>query len=118
MPRCCPRVCNPSFFRRSILAESFPDRQGTGNLSTCGTPCVATDVGDAALIVANPEWMAPPRDSFALAACISKVLTDLHRDGRDAIGARCRERIMGNFSLERMIASYRSLWAEVLVQRN
>jgi glycosyltransferase involved in cell wall biosynthesis len=96
----------------SSMGEAFPNV--VAESMACGTPCVTTNVGDAAIIVGNREWVAPPTNPAALAFCIRKVFADLQRDGRDFIGCRCRERIVANFSMERMVDSYKNLWAEVV----
>ena len=98
-----------------ILSSSFGEAcpNVVAESMACGTPCVATDVGDAALIVGNPSWVAPPRDPAALATAIERAAGDLDRDGRDAVGSRCRDRIAANFSLARMVDAYRALWSEV-----
>ncbi len=96
----------------SSASEAFPNV--VAESMACGTPCVATDVGDAAMIVGNPEWVAPPRSPVALAQAVERALACVRRDGRDVVGKRCRDRIEANFSLERMVDAYRVLWAEVM----
>lgn len=92
----------------SAFGEAFPNV--VAEAMACGTPCVATNVGDAAMIVGNPDWVAPPKAPEKLAAYILKCLGDIKQQGREFIGTRCRQRIVDNFSLDRMVQSYQNLW--------
>lgn len=95
----------------SSLGEAFPNV--VAEAMACGTPCVATDVGDAAMIVGRPDWVAPSKNPDRLAECILKCLNDIKQEGRETISARCRERIQDNFSLEKMAQSYQTLWSQL-----
>ncbi|HEY5997761.1 MAG TPA: glycosyltransferase [bacterium] len=93
----------------SSVGEAFPNV--VAEAMACGTPVVATDSGDAALIVGETGWIVPPGDPDALAAAIGGALRALADPAaRAARGAACRERIAGNFALERMVAGYRAVW--------
>jgi len=96
----------------SSKGEAFPNV--VAEAMACGTPCVATDVGDAALIVGNDAWVVPPGNPEMLAQAIACVLDSLEREGAKILGAQCRERIVENFNLKRMAVSYRSLWGKVI----
>ena len=73
----------------------------------CGTPCVATDVGDAAHIVGSTGTVCPPRDAEALAAAIRKALP-LVQNAKAALNARGR--IETNFTIEAMVKGFRTVW--------
>ena len=78
----------------------------------CGTPCVTTDVGDAAVIVADHGWVAVPQSSAALADALTQAYESFVSD-RTAWQARqsaCRAHIMANFELEQMCERYRQAW--------
>ncbi len=67
-----------------------------GEAMACGVPCVATDVGDSALLVGESRFIAPPRDPEALAKAIENVL--------DSSPVRSvRQRIEHEFSVSRMV---------------
>jgi glycosyltransferase involved in cell wall biosynthesis len=98
----------------SSMGEAFPNV--LAEALACGTPCITTDVGDAALIVGDTGWVIPARDSRALAAAINHAL-DERRDSPSAWQSRqveSRRRILDNFSLEKMVAAYRALWLDTL----
>lgn len=88
--------------------EAFPNV--VAEAMSCGTPCVVTDVGDAAHIVGDTGWVARPGDPAALAAATSEALLELGRYGREALGQRCRARIVEHFHIHRMTENYAALW--------
>lgn len=94
----------------SSHGEGFPNV--VAEAMACGTPCVVTDVGDAASIVSDTGWVVSPHDSGALAQAITAALTE--RTNADKWSQRqtsARQRIVDTFSLEAMIARYREVWA-------
>jgi glycosyltransferase involved in cell wall biosynthesis len=95
----------------SSSAESF------GNVvveaMACGTPCVVTDVGAAALIVGDTGWVVPPGQPIALAAGIEQAFANLGEQKKHARGQRRRERMKRGFSLDAMVNSYIRLWKQV-----
>lgn len=93
----------------SSCGEAFPNV--IGEAMTCGVPCVVTDVGDSAWIVGNTGRVAPPRNSQALAENILMLL-DLPKCERKALGNRARKRIEKNFTLDKIVRQYESLYIE------
>ena len=83
---------------------------------SCGTPCVVTDVGDAARIVGDTGWVAPPRSPAALAAGIGSAIEALEKTGKEALGKACRDRIAQNFSLDKMTQEYIRVWETAITQ--
>jgi glycosyltransferase involved in cell wall biosynthesis len=93
----------------SSACEAFPNV--LAEAMACGTPCVTTEVGDAALIVGETGWVVPPRDSKALAHGICNAIKLLQdRPDWQARKMACRERISSEFSIERMVCAYRDMW--------
>jgi glycosyltransferase involved in cell wall biosynthesis len=84
----------------------------------CGTPCVATDVGDARHIIGDTGWLARPLDPKALADAIEAALADQRRGACIERAENCRARIIREFSLARMGAEYAALWTRVADTRS
>lgn len=95
----------------SSAGEAFPN--AVAEAMACGTPCVVTDVGDAALIIGTTGWVVPPQNSDALACGIQQALAAVDANGRGILGRDCRTQISENFSLEKMVAAYIRLWEGV-----
>ena len=79
----------------------------------CGTPCVTTDVGDAAVIVGETGWVVPPKAPQALANAILKAIEEKENRPQvwQARKQACRRRIVENFSIEKMIENYHHVWS-------
>lgn len=95
----------------SSFGEGFPNV--VAEAMACGTPCVTTNVGDAALIVGDTGWVVPPSNSEQLFEAITKALNEKQTNA-DAWNARqqaARQRIEENFSIETMVRKYHRVWA-------
>jgi glycosyltransferase involved in cell wall biosynthesis len=91
----------------SSYTESFPNV--VGEAMACAVPCVATDVGDAATIIADTGRLAPTRSPHALARAWRELL-DLPAAERILLGTRARSRIASKFSIGRIAALYSNLY--------
>ena len=80
-----------------------------------GVPCVATDVGDSALIVDQAGRIVPPRDPRALAEAW-RALIMLGPEGRARLGLAARRRVDKHFSLPAIVARYQSLYEELALR--
>lgn len=92
----------------SAFGEGFSNTLAEG--MSCGLPAVATDVGDARLIVGDTGLVIPPRDAGALIGAI-RTLAAESVDQRLRRGARARARIVENFSLSRARQGFADLYA-------
>ena len=98
-------------FMLSSISEAFPNV--LNEAMACETPCVTTNVGDAALIVGDTGWVVSPQDSKALAEASIKALEEKKFDNKswEQRKKACRKRILENYSLEKMIKKYKDVWA-------
>lgn len=94
----------------SSLGEAFPNV--LAEAMACGTPCVTTDVGDAALIVGEHGWVVLQQDAGALANGLVEAYKSFQAGGNtwEARQVACRKHIMENFELALMCERYRQVW--------
>ena len=97
----------------SAFGEALP--MVLGEAMACGVPCVATDIGDWALVIGDAGIIVPPRDPQALAAGWQRMIA-LGREGRRALGVRARARIVENYDLERIVPRFEALYSEITAQ--
>jgi glycosyltransferase involved in cell wall biosynthesis len=75
----------------------------------CGVPCVATDCGDAALLLGADGVVVPPREPAALAAAWERVTT-LGPAGRRQLGEQARQRMVSGYDIAVIGARYDALY--------
>lgn len=92
----------------SSQAEGFPNV--VAEAMATGVASVVTDVGDAADIVGEDGWVAPPRDAAALAAAMLKAVDALGSEAAHEQLQRARERIAQTYGLSRMVQAYDEAW--------
>jgi glycosyltransferase involved in cell wall biosynthesis len=102
-----PRPDLPAVYNAlDLLVSSSAFGEGFSNVLgealACGVPCVATDVGDARQILGDTGTVVPPGDPETLTAGILTLLERLRMEGA-GLGARLRERVIENFSVDRLV---------------
>ncbi|MFM0053597.1 glycosyltransferase [Caballeronia grimmiae] len=97
-------------FCLSSRSEGFPTV--IGEAMACGVPCVATDVGDTAVLIGDTGRVVPARNAQALASGLLSVLS-LPFDERRKLGALARERIVSVYSIESTWQKYERVYAAV-----
>lgn len=96
----------------SSMGEAFPNV--VAEAMACCTPCVVTDVGDAAVIVGDTGWVAPPKNYILLAEVIEKAINEVsHTDLWQLRRKASRDRIVENYSMRRMNESYEKEWRNI-----
>jgi glycosyltransferase involved in cell wall biosynthesis len=94
----------------SSHGEAFP--MVIGEAMACGVPCIATDVGDTALLIGETGRIVPPRDPDRLGLAVLDILR-LSPTERQALGRSARRRIESDFRLEKMAEQYTALYREI-----
>tara|TARA_B100000989_G_C19523402_1_gene465489 strand:+ start:671 stop:1789 length:1119 start_codon:yes stop_codon:yes gene_type:complete len=93
----------------SSYGEGFPNV--VAEAMACGTPCVVTNVGDAASIVGKTGWVVPAKKPEKLASAIEKALLFIEKNSFKK-NNKSRLRIKKKFSIEKMLNQYRIVWTK------
>jgi glycosyltransferase involved in cell wall biosynthesis len=98
-------VCLPSY--REGLPKALLEAMA------CGKACIATDVPGCRDAVRHEDTglLVPVKDSTALAAAIGRLLNN--PDERRKMGVRGRERVIREFSQDRVIEATLAVYREV-----
>ena len=96
----------------SEYAESFPNV--VAEAMAAGTPCVVTNVGDSSLIVGNTGWTVKIRNPKLLAVNIMKAIKKSKSKSWCNNCQAARNRIVNNFTIEKMISKYNKVWQQTL----
>lgn len=94
----------------SAYGEGFCTALAEG--MACGLPAIATDVGDARVILGETGSVVPPRDAAALREAARKLARE-PADQRQARGRAARERIASLFSLAAAERRFADLYRRV-----
>ena len=89
----------------SAFGEGFPNV--LIEAMACNVPCVATDTGDAAAILAGVGRVVAPGDPSALAAAMTAMLAEPSDPG-------LRDHVLARYRLEQVVTAFETAWAEVL----
>jgi glycosyltransferase involved in cell wall biosynthesis len=94
----------------SRYGEGFSNVLAEG--MACGLPAVATDVGDAKLIVGDSGLIVPPQNPDALAAAIGMLASE-QAAARAERAAKARARIVECFPMSRAVQRYVQVYASL-----
>lgn len=92
----------------SSFGEGFPNV--LAEAMAASTPCVTTDVGDAAVIVSNKGWVVPIDDTIGLSDGFIKAYNLKNSDNWIELKNSCRVHISENFCIKEMVKKYNSTW--------
>jgi glycosyltransferase involved in cell wall biosynthesis len=93
----------------SKSGEAFPNV--LAEAMACGVPCVATRIGDAEYIMGDTGWAVDPENSEQLASAIEKAISlEQNAEAWKLQCEKCRMRVAGKFSMEKMIGAYHRVW--------
>ena len=91
--------------------EGFPNV--LAEAMAMGLPCMTTDVGDAAILLADTGVVVPQGDSAALARGVEWLLA-LDQDARYALGMRAKALVEAKFSMARARERFEEIYRKVL----
>lgn len=91
--------------------EGFPNV--LAEAMAMGLTCVTTDVGDAAMLLADTGVVVPKEDSTALAQGVERLLA-MDQVARHALGMRAKARVEAEFSMLRARERFEEVYRQVL----
>lgn len=91
--------------------EGFPN--ALGEAMAMGLPCVATDVGDVALLAGDTAILVSAQDEQALASGLKAVIV-MPEDQRRQMGLRAKARVKEEFSIDRMRGRFNEVYRQAL----
>jgi glycosyltransferase involved in cell wall biosynthesis len=104
----CLRVMD--IFCLPSRSEGFPNSLGEAMLS--GIPCVSTDVGDASMLGGDDVPIAKVDDPEDLANKLIGMIESSQQE-RKRIGQKLNQRIIDEYSMEKMTSRYQALYEEL-----
>jgi glycosyltransferase involved in cell wall biosynthesis len=94
----------------SSFGEGFPNV--VGEAMCCGTPCVVTEVGDAAEVAGDAGVAVPPRNPRALAMALRSILA-MRPAERVELSRKARQRILDRYSLPAVARRYEDIYTNI-----
>ncbi len=112
-----PKVMNglDLYIQSSRYGEGFPNV--VAEAMACKTPCVVTNVGDAAHIVGKTGWVVPPKNPIKLSDAIEQALNEINLKRWKKRCDYSRLRVEQKFDIEKMLKSFNKVWSDVLIKR-
>lgn len=95
------------YVQSSEWGEAFPN--ALGEAMATGLPCIATDVGDSAILLGETGSLVPRTDDGALREALAHLVAQSEPE-RQRAGAKARRRIAEKFSLATCVEAYRTLY--------
>ena len=95
-------------------SEGFPNV--IGEAMATGVPCVATDAGDARLIVGDTGTIIPVGDVSGVVAGVARLM-DLPAGERQSLAERCQHRVADHFELKDVARRYAEFYQELVATR-
>jgi glycosyltransferase involved in cell wall biosynthesis len=95
----------------SSHGEAFP--LVVGEAMASGVPCVVTNVGDSAEIVANTGIVVPSGNERALYLGIKKLLEKTNKE-RQRMGIEARKRIKNEYNIDKISEKYEMVYHNIL----
>jgi glycosyltransferase involved in cell wall biosynthesis len=95
----------------SSITEGLPNN--IGEAMSAGVPCVVTDAGDTGWLVGDTGRVVPRRDPQALAGALLEMI-EIGAEGRNRLGARARERIRREFSMDAHVEQMEQMFEQLV----
>ena len=92
----------------SSYGEAFPNV--IAESMACGTPCIATDVGDTKEIIGETGWVVPIKNSKLLYDSMVDIINKKNEDTFLELKLKAVKRVEKYFTLSKMINAYNSLY--------
>lgn len=93
----------------SSYGEGFPNV--IAEAMACGTPCIATDIGDSKIIIDKFGTIVEPNNTLQLSNAVIDMINKYNnRSSWNELTLACSEHIKNEFSIERMVSQYNSVW--------
>ena len=87
----------------SAFGEGFPNV--VGEAMACAIPVIATDIGDTARVLNDPDQVVPPKNPQSIVKACETLLQSTP-EARQQIGQRNRQRIQTEFNITQVLKTY------------
>lgn len=93
----------------SSYGEGFPNV--IAEAMACGTPCIATDVGEAKRIIGKDGWIVEPNNVHDLAEKIIIAINEMENiEAWNNLKCKVRNKVLDNYNISKMIVKYNEAW--------